>query len=90
MDVSSLVITIPFLITVFGLILSIQNYKLNKKKNDSGDVDKEREKEARMVRIEADVSYIRQSVDRTEERLSKVEDRVDKLDVEVAGLKNKN
>lgn len=90
MDITAIVISIPFLITLFGFVLSVQNYKLNKKKADEGDVSKETEKEARMVNIEADVKYIRMAVDRTEGRIEKLENRIDKVEQDVEVLKSKN
>ena len=54
------------------------------------DIEKEKENEARMVRIEADVSYIRLAVDRTEARLTKTEERLDKVEQDVSVLKSKN
>lgn len=89
MDITAIVISIPFLVTLVGLVLSFQNYKLNKKKSDNVDVEKETEKEARMVRIEADVSYIRLAVDRTESRLEKLEERMDHNEQDIEVLKNK-
>ena len=99
MDVSSLVlsISIPVLISVFGAILAWQNYKLNKKKDSNTDLEKEREREARLVRMEADVAYIRQVVDGTQgkvdhitEKVNEVENRTIRLEQDVENLKAKN
>ena len=92
MDLSSILITvsIPLLLSIFGAVIAWQNYKINKKKDVGADIEKEREHEARMVRIEADVSYIRQAVDRTEARLTKTEGDVDVLKQDVEVLKSKN
>lgn len=90
MDITAIVISIPFLITLLGFLLSVQNYKLNKKKAEDGNVNKENEKEARMVNIEADVKYIRMAVDRTEGRIEKLEERIDKVEKDVEVLKSKN
>lgn len=92
MDLGSLIISIsvPLLLSIFGSIISFQNYKLNKKKSDNADTEKAKENEARMVRIETDVSYIRQSVDRTENRIGKLEERLDKVEQDVEVLKSKN
>lgn len=91
MDLGSLIISIsvPLLLSIFGTIISFQNYKLNKKKSDDTDTEKAKENEARMVRIETDVSYIRQSVDRTENRIGKLEERLDKVEQDVEVLKTK-
>ena len=92
MDLSTIIISvsIPLLLSIFGAVMTWQNYKINKKKDASTDIEKERESEARMVRIEADVSYIRLAVDRTEARLSKTEDDVELLKQDVEVLKSKN
>lgn len=92
MDLGSLIISIsvPLLLSIFGTIISFQNYKLNKKKSDNADTEKAKENEARMVRIETDVSYIRQSVDRTENRIGKLEERLDKVEQDVEVLKSKD
>lgn len=90
MDITAIVISIPFLITLLGLALSFQNYKLNKKKSEDSDVSKETEKEARMVNIEADVKYIRLAVDRTEGRIEKLENRMDQVEQDVKVLEMKN
>lgn len=90
MDITAIVISIPFLITLLGFLLSVQNYKLNKKKAEDGNIDKETEKEARMVRIETDVQYIRLAVDRTEGRIENLERRIDKVEQDVEVLKSKN
>ena len=92
MDLQSIVlsVSIPFLISIFGAVIAWQNYKINKKKDVGADIEKERENEARMVRIEADVSYIRLAVDRTEARLGKTEERLDKVEQDVEVLKSKN
>lgn len=92
MDLQSIIISvsIPFLISIFGAVISWQNYKINKKKDVGADIEKERESEARMVNIEADVKYIRLAVDRTEDRLRKTEDRLEKVEQDVQVLKSKN
>lgn len=54
------------------------------------DIEKEKENEARMVRIEADVSYIRLAVDRTEARLGQTEKDVEVLKQDVEVLKSRN
>lgn len=92
MDLSSIIISvsIPLLLSIFGAVMTWQNYKINKKKDMGADIEKEKENEARMVRIEADVSYIRLAVDRTEARLTKTEERLDKVEQDVSVLKSKN
>lgn len=92
MDLQSIIISvsIPLLLSIFGAVMTWQNYKINKKKDAGADMEKERENEARMVRIEADVSYIRLAVDRTEARLNKTEEDVELLKQDVEVLKSKN
>ena len=92
MDLQSIIISIsiPLLISIFGAVISWQNYKINKKKDVGADIEKEKENEARMVRIEADVSYIRLAVDRTEVRLGQTEKDVETLKQDVEVLKSRN
>lgn len=92
MDLSTIIISvsIPLLLSIFGAIMTWQNYKINKKKDMGTDIEKEKENEARMVRIEADVSYIRLAVDKTEARLSKNEKDIEVLKQDVEVLKSKN
>lgn len=80
MDITAIVISIPFLITILGFLLSVQNYKLNKKKDTSADVEKERESEARLVRMEADIVYIRQIVEGTQNKLEHLEDKINEVE----------
>lgn len=95
MDTTAIVVSIPFLITLLGFILSIQNFRLNKKKDSIADVEKEKESEARLVRMEADIVYIRQVVDGTQSKLEHLENRVNEIEnqtlineQEIKNLKN--
>ena len=99
MDLNSIIlsVSIPLLISIFGIVISYQNYKLNKKKDSGADVEQEREKEARLVRMEADVAYIRQVVDGTQtkldtmhDKMNEVENRTIRLEQDVENLKAKN
>ena len=47
MDITAIVISIPFLISLLGFLLSVQEFKLKKKKDTQTDVEKEKESEAR-------------------------------------------
>ena len=80
MDVTAIVISIPFLISFIGLLLSIQNFRLNKKKDSSTDIEKERESEARLVRMEADIVYIRQIVEGTQSKLEHLENKINEVE----------
>ena len=95
MDITAIVVSIPFLITLLGFVLSIQNFKLNKKKDSVADVEREKESEARLVRMEADIVYIRQVVDGTRSKLEHLENRVNEIEnhtlineEEIKNLKN--
>lgn len=80
----SLAISLPILISIFGVVVAWQNYKLKKKDSDKHetqeDVEKakkeaEREKEndLRLLAIEKDVQYIRLSIEKFDARISKNE-----------------
>ena len=89
--IDSLAISIPTLLTIFGIVIAWQNYKLNKKKADKQEtnenVDKvkeeeEREKsnEVRLIAIEKDVQYIRMSIDKFDGKIEDHEKRIIKLE----------
>ena len=80
MDITAIVISIPFLISLLGFLLSVQEFKLKKKKDTTADVEKEKESEARLVRMEADIVYIRQVVDRTQNKLEYLETKLNEVE----------
>ena len=51
MDITAIVISIPFLISLLGFLLSVQDFKLKKKKDTAADVEKEKE-------IKSDYSFL--------------------------------
>ena len=80
MDITAIVVSIPFLITLLGFALSVQNFKLNKKKDSNSDIEKEKKDEARLVRMEADIVYIRQVVDGTQGKLENLEKKINDIE----------
>lgn len=80
MDITAIVISIPFLISLLGFLLSVQEFKLKKKKDTTADVEKEKESEARLVRMEADIVYIRQVVDGTQNKLEYLEQKLNEVE----------
>ena len=80
MDITAIVISIPFLISLLGFLLSVQDFKLKKKKDTAVDVEKEKESEARLVRMEADIVYIRQVVDGTQNKLEYLETKLNEVE----------
>ena len=80
MDITAIVISIPFLISLLGFLLSVQDFKLKKKKDTAADVEKEKESEARLVRMEADIVYIRQVVDGTQNKLEYLEQKLNEVE----------
>ena len=80
MDITAIVISIPFLISLLGFLLSVQEFKLKKKKDTTADVEKEKEGEARLVRMEADIVYIRQVVDGTQNKLEYLEQKLNEVE----------
>lgn len=85
--VDSLAITIPTLLAIIGTIISVQNYKMNKKKNDKKDIQEEEERqkqnEIRLVSIEKDVQYIRIKVDKFDDKIEEHDKRLTKLESQV-------
>ena len=80
MDITAIVISIPFLISLLGFLLSVQEFKLKKKKDTATDIEKEKESEARLVRMEADIVYIRQVVDGTQNKLEYLETKLNEVE----------
>lgn len=80
MDITAIVISIPFLISLLGFLLSVQEFKLKKKKDTTTDIEKEKESEARLVRMEADIVYIRQVVDGTQNKLEYLEQKLNEVE----------
>ena len=80
MDITAIVISIPFLISLLGFLLSVQEFKLKKKKDTTADIEKEKESEARLVRMEADIVYIRQVVDGTQNKLEYLEQKLNEVE----------
>ena len=80
MDITAIVISILFLISLLGFLLSVQDFKLKKKKDTAADVEKEKEREARLVRMEADIVYIRQVVDGTQNKLEYLETKLNEVE----------
>ena len=80
MDITAIVISIPFLISLLGFLLSVQEFKLKKKKDKTAHVEKEKESEARLVRMEADIVYIRQVVDGTQNKLEYLEQKLNEVE----------
>lgn len=80
MDITAIVISIPFLISLLGFLLSVQEFKLKKKKDTATDLEKEKESEARLVRMEADIVYIRQVVDGTQNKLEYLETKLNEVE----------
>ena len=94
--VDSLAISIPTLLTIFGLIISFQNFKLNKKKADKAEAKEDAQKvqdeekrqkdnELRLVSIEKDVQYIRMSIDKFDQKIEDHEKRITKLETKKKG-----
>jgi len=85
--IDSLAITIPTLLAIIGTIISVQNYKMNKRKNDKKDIQEEEERqkqnEIRLVSIEKDVQYIRIKVDKFDDKIEEHDKRLTKLESKV-------
>lgn len=83
MDLLSSTITIASAITIMGIIISVLNYNLNKKKTTDEDEERAKENEARLVAIEKDIQYIRMSVDGINAKLDAHEQRLINLEKKV-------
>lgn len=83
MDLLSSTITIASAITIMGIIISVLNYNLNKKKTTDEDEERAKENEARLVAIEKDIQYIRMSVDGINTKLDAHEQRLINLEKKI-------
>lgn len=83
MDLLSSTITIASAITIMGIIISVLNYNLNKKKTTDDDEERAKENEARLVAIEKDIQYIRMSVDGINTKLDAHEQRLINLEKKI-------
>ena len=90
MDVSSIIISISIasLISILTFVMNFLSFRREGKKNTAEEINKAKESEARLVRMEADVSYIRQVVDGTHTKLEHFEERISKVETDVEVLKN--
>ena len=75
MDLMASTLTIASVITIMGIIISVLNYNLNKKKSTTEEEEREKANEARLVAIEKDIQYIRMSVDGINTKLDAHEQR---------------
>lgn len=79
-DITAIVISIPFLITLLGFFISFEEYKMKRKKDSEVDIEKGKQNEARLVRMEADIVYIRQVVDGTQSKMECLETKLNDLE----------
>lgn len=80
MDLMASTLTIASVITIMGIIISVLNYNLNKKKSTTEEEEREKANEARLVAIEKDIQYIRMSVDGINTKLDAHEQRLINLE----------
>lgn len=83
MDLLASTITIASAITIIGIVVSVLNYNLNKKKTTDEDEQRAKGNEARLVAIEKDIQYIRMSVDGINTKLDAHEQRLINLEKKV-------
>ena len=99
--IDSLAISVPTILSIFGVVISILTYRLKKKdsdKNNSKEDEKKikeeeehrKEVELKLVGIEKDVQYIRLSIDKFEKRGDDHEQRISKLEASCKKFKGGN
>lgn len=87
----SLAISVPTILSIFGIIISVLTYRLKKKDSSKKDTAEEAQKikeeeehrkevELKLLAIEKDVQYIRLAVDKFEKRGDDHEARIQKLE----------
>lgn len=90
MDVGSIIISVSIasLISILTFVMNFLSFRREGKKSTQEEIDKAKESEARLVRMEADVAYIRQVVDGTHTKLEHFEERINKVETDVEVLKS--
>lgn len=91
MDIGSIIISVSVasLISILTFIMNFISFRRSGKKDDEARIEVEREREARLVRMEADLLYIRQVVDGTHNKLEHFETRISKNETDIEVLKSK-
>lgn len=82
MDISSLSISLPVVVSLVGCFIGVMTYLGNRKKATKENTKEEADKEARLVGMEKDIQYIRAMVDKIDKRYEKHEERIAKLESE--------
>ena len=86
MDISSLSISIPVVIALAGLAISLATYFGNKKRQSKSETEAEVKKhedlEARLTGMEKDIQYIRIMVDKIDKKYDNHETRLRTLEAE--------
>lgn len=75
MDISSLSVSLPVVVSLVGCFIGLMTYLGNRNKSTKQD-------EARLVSMEKDIQYIRQAVDGINEKLDKHDERIAHLEAE--------
>ena len=89
--IDSLAISVPTILSIFGIVISILTYRLKKKDSSKKDTAEETQKikeeeehrkevELKLLAIEKDVQYIRLAVDKFEKRGEDHEKRLQTLE----------
>lgn len=73
MDLTTTTITLSSIITIVGCLIAVATFFSKRNKNSKED-------EARLIRMEKDLLYIREKVDGVNQRLDKQDNRLDKHD----------
>ncbi len=92
--IESLAISLPILISIIGIVITYQNYKINKhkfdKSNSKEDINNVKNDAAeredihlRLLSIEKDVQYIRLTVDKVDKHIDNHEVRIQKLESKI-------
>lgn len=86
MDISSLSISLPVVVSIVGCFIGVMTYLGNKKKQAKNEtkeeVEENKELEARLVAIEKDIQYIRIMVDKIDKKYDNHEVRIQALEHE--------
>jgi len=89
MDNSSLSISLPVVVSLVGCFIGVMTYLGNRKKQSKEDIEKEREAERRLVRIEAMLTNIEQNTSNLSQRVESHDHLLTKHETRLALVESK-
>ena len=89
MDISSLSISLPVVVSLVGCFIGVMTFLGNRKKQTKEDIEKEREAERRLVRIEAMLTNIEKNTSNLSQRVESHDHLLTKHETRIALVESK-